>query len=62
MSQVLGVDVGTKTLGLAVSDDARRVAMPLTVIRRAGMARDVTALRAIVEGRGIREAVVGLPL
>ncbi len=62
MSQVLGVDVGTRTLGLAVSDDARRVAMPLVVIRRAGMARDLAALRTIVEERGIAEAVVGLPL
>lgn len=62
MGQVLGVDVGTKTLGLAVSDDAQRVAMPLTVIRRAGLARDLAALRAIVEERGIAEAVVGLPL
>jgi putative Holliday junction resolvase len=62
VSQVLGVDVGTRTLGLAVSDDARRVAMPLTVIRRAGMARDLAALRTIVEERGITEAVVGLPL
>ena len=62
MGQVLGIDVGTKTLGLAVSDDAQRVAMPLSVIRRAGMARDLAALAAIVEGRGIAEAVVGLPL
>ncbi len=36
--------------------------MPLSVIRRAGMARDLAALAAIVEGRGIAEAVVGLPL
>jgi len=62
VGQVLGIDVGTKTLGLAVSDDAQRVAMPLSVIRRAGMARDLAALAAIVEGRGIAEAVVGLPL
>ncbi len=62
MGQVLGIDVGTRTLGLAVSDDAQRVALPLTVIRRAGMARDLAALATIVEGRGICEAVVGLPL
>jgi putative Holliday junction resolvase len=62
VGQVLGIDVGTKTLGLAVSDDAQRVAMPLTVIRRAGLARDLAALRTIVEERGIAEAVVGLPL
>jgi len=62
VGQVLGIDVGTKTLGLAVSDDAQRVAMPLTVIRRAGWTRDLAALAAIVEGRAITEAVVGLPL
>jgi putative Holliday junction resolvase len=62
VGQVLGIDVGMRTLGLAVSDDAQRVAMPLTVIRRAGLTRDLTALRTIVEERGITEAVVGLPL
>ncbi len=62
MGQILGVDVGTKTLGLAVSDDAQQVALPLTVIRRRGWDADLAALAAIVEERGIEEAVVGLPL
>ncbi|MBZ0230089.1 MAG: Holliday junction resolvase RuvX, partial [Bauldia sp.] len=31
---LMGLDVGTKTIGLAVSDAGRRIASPLTVIRR----------------------------
>jgi putative holliday junction resolvase len=62
MGQVLGIDVGTKTLGLAVSDPGRSVAMPLTTIRRKGLRKDLAALREILEDREIREVVIGLPL
>ncbi len=62
MGQILGVDVGTKTLGLAVSDDGGSVAMPLTTVTRRSRARDLAAISEIVEDRGIEEAVVGLPL
>ena len=61
MAQVLGIDVGTRTLGLAISDELQRVAMPLTTLRRRNIRGDLAALREIVEDRGVREAVVGLP-
>ncbi len=62
MGRFLGIDVGTRTLGLAVSDDDGRVALPLGVVRRAGLERDLAALRAWMEGRDISDVVVGLPL
>ncbi len=62
MAQILGIDVGTKTLGLAVSDEGQGVALPLTTLRRKGLRRDLEALAEIVHDRGIDEVVVGLPL
>lgn len=62
MGQILGIDVGTKTLGLAVSDGNQTVAMPLTTLRRRNMKADLQRLGEIIEDRGIEEAVIGLPL
>ncbi len=62
MAQILGIDVGTKTLGLAISDDGATVALPHSTLKRRGMRKDMAALRELVEDRGIEEAVVGLPL
>jgi putative Holliday junction resolvase len=62
MTQLLGIDVGTKTLGLAVSDPGRTVAMPLQTIQRKGLLRDLDQLARIVAERGIQDVVVGLPL
>jgi len=62
VGRILGIDVGTKTLGLALSDEGACVAMPLTVLRRAGLRRDVAAVARVVHERGVSEIVVGLPL
>lgn len=59
---MLGLDVGTKTLGTAVSDVTRTIASPLTTLARAGLARDLERLTAIIADRGIAGLVVGLPL
>lgn len=62
MGRVLAIDVGTKTLGLALSDEGGTIGMPLETIRRAGRRRDFARLSEIVEERGVTEIVVGLPL
>ena len=62
MSRVLAVDVGSKTLGLALSDESATVGMPLTTIHRRGLRRDLERLREIVQSRDVGEIVVGLPL
>ncbi len=62
MARTLGLDVGTKTIGVAVADEGGTVAFPVTTIKRVGMKRDVAALLEIAEDRGADEAVVGLPL
>lgn len=58
---VMGLDLGTKTIGVAVSDGLRQVASPLTVIRREKFTLDAAALLALVEGRGIAGLILGLP-
>ena len=50
MSRVLGVDLGAKRVGVAISDSARRVATPIEVVLRSGnRGRDHRALRALVD-------------
>jgi len=62
MPRILAIDVGTKTLGLAMSDETATVGLPLTTLRRAGLSRDVERLSDIVREREVAECVVGLPL
>jgi putative Holliday junction resolvase len=62
MSRALGIDVGTKTLGVAVGDEGGTVAFPVTTIRRRGMRRDIDAVMEIAEDRSAEHVVVGLPL
>jgi len=59
---ILGVDLGEKRIGLAVSDSAARIAFPAGFIVSQGRPKDVAALRELVEERGIVRIVVGLPI
>ena len=56
-----GLDLGTKTIGVAVSDGLRRVASPLTVIRREKFTLDAAALLQIAGDRGLAGLILGLP-
>ena len=56
-----GLDLGTKTIGVAVSDGLRHVASPLTVIRREKFTLDAAALLKIAAERGLAGLVLGLP-
>jgi putative holliday junction resolvase len=60
--RLLGLDVGTKTIGLALSDSALRVAAPLATIQRGKFAADAGRLAEIVRDRGIAGVVIGLPI
>jgi putative Holliday junction resolvase len=59
---VLGVDLGARRIGLAVSDAEGRVAFPAGVLESRGAARDVAAVAAVVRERGAGSVVVGLPV
>jgi putative Holliday junction resolvase len=58
---LLGLDFGTKTIGVAVSDTLRRVASPLETIRRTRFGADAAALLRLAEARTIGGLVLGLP-
>lgn len=58
---IAGLDLGTKTIGVAVSDGLRQVASPLTVIRRTKFTTDAQALLAIAADRGLAGFILGLP-
>ncbi|MBM3605514.1 MAG: Holliday junction resolvase RuvX [Alphaproteobacteria bacterium] len=58
---IAGLDLGTKTIGVAVSDGMRQVGSPLTTIRRQKFTLDAEALLAIVKDRGLVGLVLGLP-
>lgn len=57
----LGLDVGDKTIGVALSDETATLATGLSTIRRVGPRKDLKALERLVDDRGVGEIVVGLP-
>ncbi len=60
--RLIGVDLGTKTIGLAVSDVDCSVASPLVTLKRGRLAANLQELRAICAEQGVAGFVVGLPL
>ena len=59
---ILGLDVGTKTIGLAISDVTRSIATPLRTLRRTKFTADAAALLALVAEREVRGFIIGLPV
>lgn len=59
--RLIGIDAGTKTLGLALSDTRRTIASSLETIRRTKFTADAQRLIALVEDRGVAGFVLGLP-
>jgi putative Holliday junction resolvase len=61
--RVLGVDLGSRRIGLALTDPTRTIASPYDVLRRgADHAHDHDAIVAVARGEGATTIVVGLPL
>jgi len=60
--RLLGVDYGTRRVGLAVCDPERRIASPLATLERTDARRDADALRKIVADEQVMAVVVGLPV
>lgn len=59
--RLIGIDPGTKTWGLALSDVSRMVASPLETIARKKFRVDVERLRTHIETLGVAGLVLGLP-
>jgi len=60
--RVLGLDLGSKRIGVALSDPEGAIASPLTTLERRGGAGDLTAVGELVREHDVGEIVVGLPL
>jgi putative Holliday junction resolvase len=60
--RLLGLDLGTKTIGLAVSDVSLTIASPLLTIARKKFTTDVRTLFELVESREIGALILGLPI
>lgn len=60
--KLLGLDVGTKTIGVAICDSGWHFAGPSLTIRRTKFTQDLAELRKIIERENVLGLVVGLPL
>ncbi len=58
---LIGLDLGVKTIGIAVSDTTRRVATPLRTLRRGKFGADAAILAALIAERSVGGLVLGLP-
>jgi putative Holliday junction resolvase len=60
--RLLGLDLGTKTIGLALSDVSRTIATPLSTIIRKKFTQDAEALLALAAKHDVGALVLGLPV
>ena len=61
MNRVLGLDIGNKTIGVAVSDPLGILAQGVTTIMRSSKVEDVKALKRIIDEYKVEKLIVGLP-
>ena len=61
-ARLIGVDLGTKTIGLALSDVEKRIATPLETLKRVKFTPDAERIKALCERYEVGGLVFGLPL
>ena len=61
-SALIGLDLGEKTIGVAVSDTTRMVASPLELIRKTKFTQEANRLFSLIDGREVGAIVIGLPI
>ena len=61
-ARLMGLDLGTKTIGLALSDVSRTIATPFDTIRRTKFTQDAAQLFAFLDRHEVGGLVVGLPM
>jgi len=60
--RVLGLDVGSKTIGLALSDVTHMIASPLETIKRTKFSKDLQSLKTLVTNQDVGALIIGLPV
>jgi putative Holliday junction resolvase len=61
-ARLMGLDVGTKTIGLALSDTRQIIATPFETIRRRRFREDAAQLFALIDAHAVGGLIIGLPL
>lgn len=61
MIRIMGLDVGDKTIGVAISDPLGFTSQGITTIMRKNIKTDMRELREIIEEYGVEKVVIGLP-
>lgn len=59
--RILGLDIGDKTIGVAVSDEMGWTAQGLKTLIRKGFNEEISSIKEIIEEYGVKEILVGLP-
>ena len=62
MAKILGLDLGERRIGLALSDDTGLLAFPLTALSRSDLEGDISSILGTVQEHSVIEIVVGMPL
>lgn len=60
--RLMGLDVGDRTIGIALSDNRRKISTPMQTIRRKKFSQDAEVLRKLIEEHEVKGLVIGLPL
>lgn len=62
LGKFMGLDLGTKTIGLALSDHSRTIASPLRTIKRTKFTKDARLLLELIDQNEVSALIIGLPL
>lgn len=61
-ARLLGLDIGERTIGVALSDSGHSIATPLKLIERTKFTKDILEIKKIIEDYGVRGYVLGYPV
>ena len=61
-ARLMGLDLGSKTIGIALSDAGFAIASPLVTLKRKKFTADAAALKALIDEHGVGGLVLGLPV
>ena len=62
MTRIMGLDFGTKRIGVAMSDELLLTAQGRETIQRRELKNDLSLIKSMIDSNGVNEVVVGLPL
>ena len=61
-TRLLGLDLGSKTIGVAISDRKLLIATPINIIKRKNLRMDINSLKLVIEKRDVGGIILGYPL